>query len=334
MNLKERISLFSSLGNLIADKDNPKIIKSFHRIKTSNPWFTDENISLSLSSVSKMLNEEALIDWTSKYDFKPTLNEKKVFIIMAGNLPLVGFHDFLSVLISGNVAVVKLSSKDNILPRILIDLMISIDSRISEFINIVDNIIDLNVDAVIATGSDNSSKYFDYYFKGFKSIIRKNRRSIAILDGSEAESQLESLADDVFSYFGLGCRSVSKIYIPVDYDLNKLFKSFFKYNTIINHIKYANNYDYNKTIYLMNKENLLDNGFVIFKEDQSIQSPVATIFYEYYNSRDNLNNYIKSNRNLFQCIVSNEDIPFGQSQFPKLTDYADQKDTIEFLLSI
>jgi hypothetical protein len=334
MNLKERISLFSSLGNLIADKDNPKINTSFHRIKTSNPWFTDENISLSLSSVSKMLNEEALIDWTSKYDFKSTLNEKKVFIIMAGNLPLVGFHDFLSVLISGNVAVVKLSSKDNILPRILIDLMISIDSRIREFINIVDNIIDLNVDAVIATGSDNSSKYFDYYFKGFKSIIRKNRRSVAILDGSEAESQLESLADDVFSYFGLGCRSVSKIYIPVDYDLNKLFKSFFKYNTIINHIKYANNYDYNKTIYLMNKENLLDNGFVIFKEDQSIQSPVATIFYEYYNSRDNLNNYIKSNRNLFQCIVSNEDIPFGQSQFPKLTDYADQKDTIEFLLSI
>ena len=334
MNLKERIFLFSSLGNLIADKENPKILRSFNRIKTSNPWFSDENISLSLSSVSKMLNEEALIDWTSKYDFKLTINEKKVFIIMAGNLPLVGFHDFLSVLISGNVAVVKLSSKDNILPRILIDLMISIDSRISEFINIVDNIIDLNVDAVIATGSDNSSKYFDYYFKGFKSIIRKNRRSVAILDGSEAESQLESLADDVFSYFGLGCRSVSKIYIPVDYDLNKLFKSFFKYKTIINHIKYANNYDYNKTIYLMNKEKLLDNGFVIFKEDQSIQSPVATIFYEYYNSRVDLNNFIKSNRSLFQCIVSNEDIPFGQSQFPKLTDYADQKDTIEFLLSI
>jgi len=334
MNLKERISLFSSLGNLISDKDNPSIITSFHRIKTSNPWFSEENISLSLSSISKMLTEEALIDWTSIYYFKSNLNEKKVFIIMAGNLPLVGFHDFLSVLISGNVAVVKLSSKDNILPRILIELMISIDPRISEYINIVDNIIDLNVDAVIATGSDNSSKYFDYYFKGFKSIIRKNRRSVAILDGSESEIQLESLADDVFSYFGLGCRSVSKIYIPIDYDLNKLFKSFFKYNPIINHIKYANNYDYNKTIYLMNKEKLLDNGFVIFKEDQSIQSPVATIFYEYYNSRVDLNNYIKSNRNLFQCIVSNKDIPFGQSQFPKLTDYADQKDTIEFLLSI
>ena len=334
MNLKERISLFSSLGNLISDKDNPSINTSFHRIKTSNPWFSKENISLSLSSISKMLTEEALIDWTSKYDFKSTLNEKKVFIIMAGNLPLVGFHDFLSVLISGNVAVVKLSSKDNILPRILIELMISIDHRISEYINIVDNIIDLNVDAVIATGSDNSSKYFDYYFKGFKSIIRKNRRSVAILDGSESENQLESLADDVFSYFGLGCRSVSKVYIPVDYDLNKLFKSFFKYNPIINHIKYANNYDYNKTIFLMNKEKLLDNGFVIFKEDQSIQSPVATIFYEYYNSRVDLNNYINSNRNLFQCIVSNKDIPFGHSQFPKLTDYADQKDTIEFLLSI
>ena len=334
MNLNERISLFSSLGNIIAEKDNLTINTSFDRIKYSNPWFSQENILLSLSSVSKMLAKEALIDWTSKYDFKSTSNKKKVFIIMAGNLPLVGFHDFLSVLISGNVAVVKLSSKDNILPRILIELMISIDPRISEFINVVDNIIDLNVDAVIATGSDNSSKYFDYYFKGFKSIIRKNRRSVAILDDSESESQLESLADDVFSYYGLGCRSVSKIYIPVDYDLNKLFKSFFKYNPIINNIKYANNYDYNKTIYLMNKENLLDNGFVIFKEDQSIQSPVATIFYEYYNSRKDLNNYINLHRNLFQCVVSNTDIPFGQSQFPKLTDYADQKDTIEFLLSI
>ena len=334
MNLNERISLFSSLGNIIAEKDNLTINTSFDRIKYSNPWFSQENILLSLSSVSKMLEKEALIDWTSKYDFKSTSNKKKVFIIMAGNLPLVGFHDFLSVLISGNVAVVKLSSKDNILPRILIELMISIDPRISEFINVVDNIIDLNVDAVIATGSDNSSKYFDYYFKGFKSIIRKNRRSVAILDDSESESQLESLADDVFSYYGLGCRSVSKIYIPVDYDLNKLFKSFFKYNPIINNIKYANNYDYNKTIYLMNKENLLDNGFVIFKEDQSIQSPVATIFYEYYNSRKDLNNYINLHRNLFQCVVSNTDIPFGQSQFPKLTDYADQKDTIEFLLSI
>ena len=333
MNLNERISLFSSLGNIIAEKDNQTINTSFDRIKNSNPWFSQENVLLSLSSVSKMLTKEALIDWTSKYDFKST-SKKKVFIIMAGNLPLVGFHDFLSVLISGNVAVVKFSSKDNILPRILIELMIAIDIRISEFINIVDNIIDLNIDAVIATGSDNSSKYFDYYFKGFKSIIRKNRRSVAILDGSESESQLESLADDVFSYYGLGCRSVSKIFTPVDYDLNKLFKSFFKYNPIINHIKYANNYDYNKTIYLMNKEKLLDNGFVILKKDQSIQSPVATIFYEYYNSRKDLNNYINSNRNLFQCVVSNTDIPFGQSQFPKLTDYADQQDTIEFLLSI
>ena len=334
MNLKERISLFSTLGNLIANKDNPTINTSFDSIKTSNPWFSEENISLSISSVSKMLDEEALINWTSKYDFKSKSTKSKVFIIMAGNLPLVGFHDFLSVLISGNIAVVKLSSKDNILPKILIEIMISIDSRIADFINIVDNIIDLNIDAVIATGSDNSSKYFNYYFKGFKSIIRKNRRSVAILDGSESVNQLESLAVDVFSYFGLGCRSVSKIYIPTDYDLNKLFKSFFKYNSIINHLKYANNYDYNKTIYLMNKEKLLDNGFVIFKEDKSIQSPVATIFYEYYNSREDLNNYINLNRNLFQCIVSNLDIPFGQSQFPKLTDYADQKDTIEFLLSI
>ena len=331
MNLKERISLFSTLGNLIANKDNPTINTSFDSIKTSNPWFSEENISLSLSSVSKMLNEEALINWTSKYDFKSKSNKSKVFIIMAGNLPLVGFHDFLSVLISGNIAVIKLSSKDNILPKILIEIMISIDSRIADFINIVDNIIDLNIDAVIATGSDNSSKYFNYYFKGFKSIIRKNRRSVAILDGSESENQLESLAVDVFSYFGLGCRSVSKIYIPTDYDLNKLFKSFFKYNSIINHLKYANNYDYNKALFLLNKEIFLENGFLIITENAALHSAIGVLHYEFFSNESDVLQDLKLQNDHIQCVVSANHVLYGETQFPNLSDYADNVDTLKFL---
>ena len=218
--------------------------------------------------------------------------------------------------------------------KYVVDSLITIDKRIKERIKIIDNIVDCNFDALIATGSDNSSKYFNYYFKDYKSIIRKNRRSIAILDGKESENDLKLLSKDIFMYFGLGCRNVSKLYLPLGYDTNKLFNAFFDYKDLINHLKYSNNYDYNKTVYLMNSEKLLDNGFMLLKEDKSIQSPVATVFYEYYNNRSELNDFIEENKLLFQCIVSKDDIEFGQTQFPKINDYSDQIDTIEFLLSI
>tara|TARA_B110000914_G_scaffold414_1_gene394 strand:+ start:4674 stop:5675 length:1002 start_codon:yes stop_codon:yes gene_type:complete len=330
MNLQDRILLFSALGDQIKRDPNIFFEDSLNNAKISNSWFTEDNIDVSLSSLLKFLEFNNLLKWVSNYSFI-NKNIKSILIIMAGNIPFVGFHDLMCVLISGNKAIVKMSSKDNILITTIINNLILLEPKMKDFILVTKDVVKANFDAIIATGSDNSSKYFDYYFKSTNSIIRKNRRSIAILDGTESDLELSGLADDVFLYFGLGCRSVSKLFLPVNYDLDKLFKAFFKYSDVINHQKYSNNYDYNKTIYLMNKENLLDNGFILLKEDVSIQSPISMLFYEFYNSRNELDKYINDNNNLFQCIISKDDIDFGQSQFPKLDDYADNIDTLEFL---
>ena len=330
MNLQDRILLFSALGDQIKRDPNIFFEDSLNNAKISNSWFTKDNIDVSVSSILKFLEFNNLLEWVSNYSF---INKdvKSILIIMAGNIPFVGLHDLICVLISGNKAIVKISSKDNILIETLINNLILLEPKMKDFILITKDVVKANFDAIIATGSDNSSKYFDYYFKSTNSIIRKNRRSIAILDGTESNLELNGLADDVFLYFGLGCRSVSKLFLPVNYDLDKLFKALFKYSDVINHQKYSNNYDYNKTIYLMNKENILDNGFILLKEDISIQSPISMLFYEFYNSRSELDKYINDNSNLFQCIISKNDIDFGQSQFPKLDDYADNIDTLEFL---
>lgn len=333
MTLKERISLFSSLGELIKNSLDAKFEEKINQAIQLNPWFTKHHIKTSFDAISQMIEEENLVNWIGSYNLSET-KSKDVLIITAGNIPIVGFHDLLCVLISGHKAILKISSKDNILMKYIIELLISLDSRIADYIVIVDDIVKNKYDALIATGSDNSSKYFNYYFKDYKSIIRKNRRSVAILNGEETEEDLKQLAKDIFLYFGLGCRNVSKLYLPSGYDTDKLFNAFFDYKDVINHLKYSNNYDYNKTVYLMNSEKLLDNGFVLLKEDKSIQSPVATVFFEYYNNRSELNDFIEENKVLFQCIVSKDDIEFGQTQFPKINDYSDQVDTIEFLLSI
>jgi len=333
MTLKERISLFSSLGELIKNSLDAKFEEKINKAIQLNPWFTKHHIKTSFDSISQMLEEENVVNWIGSYNLSET-KSKDVLIITAGNIPIVGFHDLLCVLISGHKAILKISSKDNILMKYIIELLISIDSRIVDYIIIVDDVVKSNYDALIATGSDNSSKYFNYYFKDYKSIIRKNRRSVAILNGEETGEDLKQLAKDIFLYFGLGCRNVSKLYLPSGYNTDKLFNAFFDYKDVINHLKYSNNYHYNKTVYLMNSEKLLDNGFVLLKEDNSIQSPVATVFFEYYNNRSDLNDFIEENKVLFQCIVSKDDIEFGQTQFPKINDYSDQIDTIEFLLSI
>jgi len=332
MNLKERISLFSSLGEFIS-KSPDSFDEVISQAILLNPWFTQENIKTSLFSIAQMLEKENLENWISNYNLNH-VKTKKVLLIMAGNIPMVGFHDLLCVLISGHSVIVKFSSKDNILIKFIINKLITISPSIDKKINIVDDFVKCQFDALIATGSDNSFKYFNYYFKDYKSIIRKNRRSIAILDGSETPQDLISLSNDIFLHFGLGCRNVSKLYLPNGYDLNKLFNAFYDYHDIINHLKYSNNYDYNKTVYLMNGEKLLDNGFVLLKEDASIQSPVATVFYEYYANKIDLFKFIKENNFLFQCVVGKDNIDFGQTQFPNLDSYADGVDTINFLKSI
>tara|TARA_X000000368_G_scaffold291446_1_gene231698 strand:- start:363 stop:1361 length:999 start_codon:yes stop_codon:yes gene_type:complete len=332
MNLKERISLFSSLGEFIS-KSPDVLDEVISQAILLNPWFTQKYIKTSLLSIAQMLEKEKLENWISNYNLKH-VKEKKVLLIMAGNIPMVGFHDLLCVLVSGHSAIIKFSSKDKILMKFLINKLISICPDIYNKIYIVDDFVKCQFDALIATGSDSSSKYFNYYFKDYKSIIRKNRRSIAVLDGSETAQDLINLSNDIFLYFGLGCRNVSKLYLPNGYDLNNLFNAFYDYNDIINHLKYSNNYDYNKTVYLMNRENILDNGFVLFKEDISIQSPVATVFYEFYSNKIDLDNFIEENNSLFQCVVGKDNISFGQTQFPNLDSYADQVDTVSFLKSI
>ena len=256
---------------------------------------------------------------------------------MAGNIPLVGFHDFLSVLISGHNVIVKQSSNDKHLLPFIAKFLEHIEPNFKGRIYFTDEKL-RNFDAVIATGSNNTARYFEYYFKNKPSIIRNNRNSIAILTGNESESELKELSNDIFRYYGLGCRNVSKLYVPKGYNFDYFFKAIYHWNPIIEKAKYANNYDYNKAVYLMSEFQMLENGFLMIKEDQSFSSPIATVFYETYTDLNELKIQLNLVKDQIQCIVANgfsdNEIPFGQSQNPKLWEYADNMDSIAFLLKI
>lgn len=331
MNLQARIQVFIKLGEYLKKDIYQQANEDIVRAEVLNPWFTKKNIERALNAWHNQLSSDMLTSWLNPYNLTDVSNPKQVLVVMAGNIPLVGFHDFLSVLILGHKIVVKMSSSDNILLKILIDKIIIIAPEFRDNISFIDDIKNRKFDAVIATGSDNSAQYFEYYFRGAKRIIRKNRRSVAVLDGNESDSQLIALADDVFAYFGLGCRNVSKLFLPKRYDLNKLFKAFFLYSHLIEHRKYGNNYDYNKAVFLMGGHKLDENGFLLMKEDKSLLSPVAMLYYEYYDDISIVNRYIEQNSDQLQCVVSDRDIPFGTTQEPNLWDYADGVDTVEFL---
>ncbi len=299
-----------------------------------NGWFTEENIVHSLKIWGNLLQKEKLEIWISGYP-KIQNEPKLVALIMAGNIPLVGFHDFMTTLITGNKAVIKLSSNDKVLLPFIANYLIKIEPLFQEKIVFVDGLL-TEFDAVIATGSDNTSRYFEYYFGKKPNIIRKNRNSVAVLTGNETTTQLTALGEDIFRYYGLGCRSVSKLFVPRNYNFDVFFISLIGFGSIINQIKYANNYDYNKAVYLMSEFQFLDNGFLMLKEDASYASPIATVFYEFYDSLEELKGNIESNKHKIQCVVSqslfDDEIPFGQTQQPDLGDYADGVDTVEFLL--
>lgn len=339
MTLQERIESFSGLGKILRDSlEGIRTSYSFEieqliiNQQSKNPWFTPENVKMAVKDIADELTYENLTKWTNNY---PSLDSVgigfNVGVIMAGNIPLVGFHDFLSVLISGNNLIAKTSSKDPELIVYISDILCNINRGFRKRIAFTEGILE-GFDAVIATGSDNSSRYFDYYFGKYPNIIRKNRNSVAILNGSETEEELSLLGSDIFSYFGLGCRNVSKIYLPVDYDITKMTLNWNDYSMITNHHKYANNYDYNKAIFLVNRDDFIDTGYVLLKENKSISSPVAVIYFEYYKASDNVYKEIEKNRGKIQCIVSKKEIPFGMAQRPHLWDYADGKDTVDFLL--
>ncbi len=298
-----------------------------------NGWFTRNNIEKALFAWSNELRAHRLQEWLNRYPLNNLGSPRKVGVICAGNLPLVGLHDVLSVLLSGHKAFIKLSSDDNLLMPALLNLLLKMDDTFADQVLFADGKMN-DMDAVIATGSNNTSRYFEQYFGHIPHIIRKSRTSAAILSGTETDGELEALGHDVFDYFGLGCRNVSKIYLPEGFDLDRLFNAFFSFREIINHHKYANNYDYNKAVWLLNRESLLDNGFILFKEDKALASPTASIYYEFYKDDKQLRNELKLRESEIQCIVSSSDIPFGQSQQPALWDYADAVDTMSFLTSI
>ena len=346
MTIEERKSYFVELGkflSLFEDKTNnsvkiaPHYERFFNELNDKidqsihyNGWFTRENVIFSIQQWSKALTPSNLDTWLKPYEFNND-EQKTVAIVMAGNIPLVGFHDFLSVLISGHKVLVKQSSNDKQLLPVIAAFLMEIAPEFENRIKFTEDRLN-DFDAVIATGSNNTARYFEYYFKGKPSIIRKNRNSVAILTGKESNKQLEALGEDVFRYFGLGCRNVSKLYVPKEYDFDNFFKAIYPWNTLLNSAKYANNYDYNKAVYLMSEFKLLENGFLILKKDESFGSPIATLFYEEYEDKKDLQEKLQQNKENLQCVVGHEaEVDFGQTQQPKLWDYADGVDTLKFL---
>lgn len=348
MNLDNRIRSFTKLGRFLGQfgNENPKMdgtipnnqeyydrmISQLRIAESHNGWFTKDSLRYACESWAKVLTDDTLRTWMGKYKIA-SKEPKTIAVIMAGNVPLVGFHDLLSVLITGNKVLVKLASGDKILIPFICEYVTSITPELSEYITFTDEKLE-NFDAIIATGSNNTARYFDYYFGKYPNIIRKNRNSIAILTGEESPEQMKLLADDIFRYFGLGCRNVSKIYVPKGYDFDMFFNGMFSWREIIHNNKYMNNYDYNKAVYLMNDVKLLDNQFLLLKEDEGISSPISVLYYEFYDNRSTLNKKLNKESDKIQCTVSNNDVPFGRAQQPQLWEYADGIDTIDFLLEL
>ncbi len=352
MDLETKKNVFVTLGrflNQFAENNSNKdlsvphtelFFEKFEQLiqlsQSHNGWYTPEQVYFSIQSWAKALTQENLDQWTSSYDFTTT-ESKTIALILAGNIPLVGFHDFISVLVSGHNVLVKTSSDDQHLLPFLAKYLITVEPQLANKINFVEGKLE-GFDAVIATGSNNTARYFEFYFKDKPSIIRKNRNSVAVLNGQETKEQLIALGEDIFRYFGLGCRNVSKLFVPKGYSFDAFFEAIFEYQEVIHYEKYANNYDYNKAVFLMSNYKLLDNGFLTLKEDSSHASPISSVFYEYYDSLTEIEKRLESEAETIQCIVSNNlvqnSIPFGQTQRPQLWDYADHVDTISFSLTI
>jgi hypothetical protein len=339
MKLERRIRSFAALGKVIRDTiagENNNYSERLNSIiekqQFSNSWFTPENVKEALNAIATELTEENLTIWASAY---PALEVEtdpiRVGLIFAGNIPMAGFHDFLSVLMSGNSLVAKTSSKDPDLIPFIAEILRDFEPEFSDRIEFASGILS-GFDAVIATGSNNSSRYFEYYFGKYPNIIRKNRNSLAVLKGDENSDELTVLGKDIFTYFGLGCRSVSKLYIPHGYNITGLADFWTRYSSSINHSGYANNYDYNKAIYLVNRQKFHDSGFLLIKEEEKLASPISVLYYEYYSNEHELKIKTGKLKDSIQCIIGKEFTPFGHAQSPHLWDYADEIDTIEFLL--
>lgn len=334
MELKQRLKSFIELGELLDNLDATKLQQLKNKAFKENTWFTNENIDLALKGVISYLDQSQLISWLEGYSIK-LKKQVDVGIIMAGNIPLVGFHDFLCVIMSGNSALVKISSKDSVITKFLFEKLIEVDFNMNNQFRSVNKL--NKASAVIATGSDNSARYFNHYYKDCPRLIRKNRTSVAIIKGDETPEQLEKLGDDIFQYFGLGCRNISKLYVPMGYDIRAAMGNFQGYKHLIDHTSYSNNYLYNKTKFLMKDFNFIDTGFLLVVKNKDLVSPISVLFYEEYLDKNELNIILNREAPRIQCIISDEgwynnSIPFGSSQLPKVWDYPDNVDTMRFLI--
>ncbi len=335
MNSQKRIKSLIELGNYLTETPLTEIV---YRANAKNNWFTTTNVEKSLQTIAtEFLNETKLSTWLSSYDLSKTTSQK-IGVVMAGNIPAVGFHDALCVLVAGHRLMAKLSTDDAVLMSFLFKKLIEIEPQWAEYIQTVERLND--ADAVIATGSDNTARYFDYYFAKKPHIIRRNRTSVGIINGQESSQELAQLGNDVLQYFGLGCRNVSKIYVPVGYEFSTFYESIESLSGIYcHHHKYFNNYEYNRSVLLVNREPHFDNGFLMLRPSPTLVSPISVLFYEEYQSAAHLDTLINSQADKIQCVVSQRgwcanSLPFGQAQSPALTDYADGVDTMKFLIDV
>jgi len=349
MTLKQRVDAFIALGRKIKgifeehqplDEQQLALKEGIEKAGSANPWFIPKFTTAALVEISNMLEAESLQSWVKNY---PSLRAeealKRVGVIMAGNIPAVGFHDFLTVLISGNRIVAKPASDDHVLLALIAGILIQLEPQFSERIEFTRDKF-TGIDAIIATGSTNTSRYFEFYFSKYPNIIRKSRTSAAVLTGEETAEQLEELSNDLFMYFGLGCRNVSKLFVPLGYDPVALLNACKSWETLLlNNSRYFNNYEYNKAIFLINREPHFDTGFVLLKESTTATSPIGVIHFETYSDKTVLNHKINMLGESLQCLVSNvpqnqRAVGFGKSQRPHLEDYADGVDTLAFLSNL
>lgn len=331
MNLQQRIKILVELQQYISAQPE-SWLRAVETARQKNNWFVPEFVELAAKNISSfLLKEELLEQWAVYYRLDDNIHCKKVGLVMAGNIPLVGFHDFLTVFVCGHKQLIKRSTKDDVLLKHLVDKMTEWNPEIAAYVEFAERLNDC--DAYIATGSNNSARYFEYYFGRYPSIIRKNRTSVAILTGNETKAELELLADDIMQFFGLGCRNVTKIYTPENYDFVSLLTALKKYQWFFDHHKYRNNYDYQLAIYLMNNKYYMTNDCVVLVENEHPFSPIGTLHYQFYTNAAEIYAMLKDDESI-QAIVGADGLPFGKAQSPGLMDYADGVDVMEFLLGL
>lgn len=332
MILQERIILMGRLGQyMLGNEEEWEAIKE--RAYRENPWFIPEFIEHAVQSIAiHFLNPSFLQEWAVTYDIPSELpSPKTVGLVMAGNIPLVGFHDFLCVFISGHSVVIKTSSKDEVLIKHLVKKLYEWEITIQNSVSFAERL--NGCDAYIATGSNNSSRYFDYYFGKYPNIIRRNRTSVSVLDNTETTEELDALAKDIQLYFGLGCRNITKLFVPAEYDFIPLLAALKKYAYFIDFHKYKHNFDYHLALLIMGNKYYMTNDAVILTENLSPFSPVSQVHYEFYSDKQTVTEALTNHEDI-QCVVGHGFVPFGKAQSPLLTDYADGVDTMAFLAGL